>query len=275
LKKRPNISDTFVSSGSPVSGEETSSGPVTEKKVVDGQNLETIGVLASGIAHDFNNVLITISGYAEMLLEDLVHDRELSEKAGKILEAVIKARSIADKILTLGRRSVQEKVPVNISEVLTETLGFIKSAIPSNIVVRSHIPLKNVKVLSDPVQLFRVFLNLLTNAIKAMEQTGGTISINLDVVKGKLHTHVLKENMVSGRYVLITFKDTGTGMEASQAERIFEPYFTTREAGKGTGLGLSVTKDIINEMKGEILVSSRKGEGSVFRIYFPVLKKIS
>lgn len=253
--------------------EDSSRELMLEDRLLQAQKLETIGALAGGIAHDFNNILATISGYAEMLKEDLQQQTDLSEKVSKIQGAVSKARSITNQILTFSRQIEQEKVPVSIAEVINETIGFVKSSIPSNIAIKSNIPSKKANVLADPTQLFRVFLNLMTNAIQAMEQTGGTLSVNMEVVRGKQIKHELNKDFVADEYVLLTFKDTGIGMEPSLINRIFEPFFTTRMVGKGTGLGLSVIHGIIQEMEGEILVSSKKAQGSVFYVYLPVSQK--
>jgi len=253
--------------------EDSSRELMLEDRLLQAQKLETIGSLAGGIAHDFNNILATISGYAEMLKEDLQHDPELSERVSKIEGAVSKARSITSQILTFSRQVEQEKVQVSVSEVLAETVGFVKSSVPPNISIKYDLPLKEAYVLADPTQLFRVFLNLMTNAIQAMEETGGTLSVNMEVVRGKFVRHELNKDIVADEYVLLTFKDTGLGMEPSLISRIFEPFFTTREVGKGTGLGLSVIHGIIKEMEGEILVSSKKEQGSVFYVYLPVSKK--
>ena len=246
-----------------------------ENKLIQAQKLETIGSLAGGIAHDFNNILATISGYSEMLHEDLPKNSDLSDKVSKILVAVKKAQSITNQILTFSRHVEQEKVLINVSEVLKETFGFVKSSIPSNILLKSSIPKMNANVLADPTQLFRVFLNLMTNAIQAMEQKGGTLSVNIEVVEKEFVKHELNKDIVADEYVLLTFKDTGEGMDQSVIGRIFEPFFTTREVGKGTGLGLSVIHGIISEMEGEILVSSKKSEGSEFLVYLPVSKTYS
>jgi len=246
-----------------------------ENRLLQAQKLETIGSLAGGIAHDFNNILATISGYSEMLQEDLPKNSDLSDKVSKILGAVKKAQSITNQILTFSRHVEQEKVLINVSEVLKETIGFVKSSIPSNIVLKSRIPKMSANVLADPTQLFRVFLNLMTNAIQAMEEEGGTLSVNIAVVEKEFVQHELNKDIVADEYVLLTFKDTGEGMEPSLIGRIFEPFFTTREVGKGTGLGLSVIHGIITEMEGEILVSSKKQEGSVFLVYLPVSKSYS
>jgi two-component system cell cycle sensor histidine kinase/response regulator CckA len=237
------------------------------------QKLETIGALAGGIAHDFNNILATISGYSEILQEDLPKNSSLSENVSKIQGAVQKAQSIINQILTFSRHVEQEKIQVNVAEVLKETIGFIRSSNPANIVIKNRIPDGNENVLADPTQLFRVFLNLMTNACQAMEEKGGTLSVSLSVVEGEHVRHELTRDIVADEYILISFADTGKGMESSILERIFEPFFTTREVGKGTGLGLSVIHGIITEMEGEILVSSRKDKGSVFCVYLPVAKE--
>jgi nitrogen-specific signal transduction histidine kinase len=246
-----------------------------ENRLLQAQKLETIGSLAGGIAHDFNNILATISGYSEMLHDDLSKNSDLSGKVSKIQGAVKKAQSITNQILTFSRHVEQEKVLINVSEVLKETIGFVKSSIPSNIVLKSRIPKMYANVLADPTQLFRVFLNLMTNAIQAMEENGGMLSVDIAVVKREFVQHELNKDIVADEYVLLTFKDTGEGMEPSLIGRIFEPFFTTREVGKGTGLGLSVIHGIITEMEGEIVVSSMKEKGSVFIVYLPVSKSYS
>jgi signal transduction histidine kinase/CheY-like chemotaxis protein len=246
-----------------------------ENRLLQAQKLETIGSLAGGIAHDFNNILATISGYSEMLHEDLPKDSEMAEKVARILGAVKKAQSITSQILTFSRHVEQEKVLINAAEVLKETIGFVKSSIPGNITLKSRIPKIDSNVLADPTQLFRVFLNLMTNAIQAMEVNGGVLSVSISVVEREFLTHELNKDIVADEYINITFKDTGEGMDPSTIGRIFEPFFTTREVGKGTGLGLSVIHGIIAEMEGEIVVSSMIEEGSEFSVYLPVSKSYS
>jgi signal transduction histidine kinase len=253
--------------------EDSSRELMLENRLLQAQKLETIGSLAGGIAHDFNNILATISGYSEMLQEDLPKNSRLSDEVSKIQGAVQKAQSIINQILTFSRHVEQEKIPVNVSEVLKETIGFIKSSVPSNVVIKNLNRRRSANVLADPTQLFRVFLNLMTNAIQSMEENGGTLSVQMAIVEGKLVQHELNKDIVADEYVLLTFKDSGKGMEPKILERIFEPFFTTREVGKGTGLGLSVIHGIITEMEGEILVSSRKEEGSSFYVYLPVSKE--
>lgn len=245
---------------------------ILENRLLQAQKLETIGALAGGIAHDFNNILATISGYSEMLHDDLSGDSSVSDKVARIQGAVTKAQSLINQMLTFSRHVEQEKIPVSVEEVLIETIGFINSSIPSDIVVKHSIQKNNAIVFADPTQLFRVFLNLMTNALQSIEGNGGTISVRLTVVEGKYLKHELNKDIVADEYVLITFKDNGKGMDQSLVTRIFEPFFTTREVGKGTGLGLSVVHGIISELEGEILVSSKKQVGTTFYIYLPISK---
>jgi PAS domain S-box-containing protein len=240
------------------------------EKAEELRKFETLGTLAAGIAHDFNNILTTISGYSEMLKDDLPETSELSEKVGKIQGAVLKARSVTSKMLSFNLQSDLGKKVISVSAVLRETLEFIRSAIPSGINVKCRIPVKEINVFADPTQLFRVFFNLITNAVQAMEKEGGTLSVNLTVVEGKRIQHLLNHDVITDKYALLTFKDTGKGIEPQLIERIFEPYFTTNETGKGTGLGLSVVNEIVSDMEGKILISSKKKKGSIFYVYIPV-----
>jgi signal transduction histidine kinase len=231
------------------------------------------GVMAVGIAHDLNSILATISGYAEMLQADLPKDSQLTEKTAKILAAVSKARALTDQILDFRKHTDQEKISVNINKVLEETLNFIKPALPPNIKISADIPRMSILVYADPTQLFRMFLNLITNAVHSMEEMGGTIYAEVKLLDSNKVKSLIKRDIITDDYVVITFKDTGYGMDGSLIQRIFDPFFTTRETGEGTGLGLSVVKGIVAEMDGEILVSSIENEGSVFDIYLPASKE--
>jgi PAS domain S-box-containing protein len=252
--------------------EDSSRELMLETRLLQAQKLETIGALAGGIAHDFNNILATISGYSELLMDDLPESSPSSQKVSRILMAVSKARSLTNQILTFSRQMEQEKVIVSVSEVLKETVGFMKATVPSDIIIRSNIRTENTPVFADPTQLFRVFMNLMTNAVQSMEGKGGNLSVSLKLVPGKNVKNTLNKDILADEYALVIFRDTGTGMDPSVLQRIFEPFFTTREVGKGTGLGLSVVHGIVSEMGGDILVSSEKDKGSVFYVYLPVTR---
>jgi signal transduction histidine kinase/CheY-like chemotaxis protein len=255
--------------------EDSSRELMLENRLMQAQKLETIGVLAGGLAHDFNNILATIYGYSELLLDDYGNNTEAADKISRIISAVSRARSLTSQILTFSRQVEQQKIPVSIHEVLKETIGFISSGKPSNISLVSDLPYTDALVYADPTQLFRVFLNLMTNAIQAMETCGGTLTVSMSTVEGNLVQHELSRNIVADEYVQILIKDTGIGMDPSIIQRIFEPYFTTKDSGRGTGMGLSVVHGILSEIEGEILVSSKPGKGSVFTLYLPITEKYS
>jgi len=271
VKKKRNIqAETSDISDLKFSGQETSGKEDESRKF---EISFPVGFLY-GIAHDFSNILATISGYSEMLQDDLPRDSPLSEKVSKIQNSVSKAQSIIDQIYTINQQVGQKKISINLPAVLEETIGFVKSSLPSNIIIKKRIQKKDTNVLADPSQLFRVFLNIMTNAIQSMEEKGGTLSVGMGIVEGKSVYRKLRKDIVADEYVLLTFRDTGKGIESSLLDRIFEPFFTTRGIEKGTGLGLSVVHGIVRELEGEILVSSKKGIGSVFKIYLPVSQKV-
>jgi signal transduction histidine kinase len=243
------------------------------EKAEELKKAETLGTIAAGIAHDFNNILSTISGYSEMLKDDLPEASELSDKVSRIQGAVLKARSVTDKMFSLNMQPEQAKTEVFVNEVLKETIDFIRSSVHPGILIKSRIPVKSIFVLADPTQLFRVFLNIMTNAVQAIGNDPGTISVNLNCIDVKNISHKLNLDITADRYALLTFKDTGKGMEPEIIGKIFDPFFTTNETGKGTGLGLSVVNEIVSEMDGRILISSKKKKGSIFYVYLPVAEK--
>lgn len=244
-----------------------------ESRLMQAQRLETVGALAGGIAHDFNNILTTIYGYAEMSAEDLDKRSPVAENMAKIIIAVRKAQSLTNQILTFSRQIEQEKVFVNLWQVLTETVSLVSSGIPHNIYVKDNSSDTGLQVLADPTQLFRVFLNLLTNSMQAMENGGGTLTIDSFASPGESLKSSLSLDIIADTYIVVTISDTGHGMDESLLNRIFEPFFTTREVGKGTGLGLSVVHGIVSEMGGEITVASKLGEGTSFKIYLPAVRE--
>lgn len=224
---------------------------------------------ALGIAHDLNNILATISGYAEMLHEDLPAGSPLKEQTVKILTAVTRAKSITDQMLFEGG---QGKQPVNINDILIETIGFVSAVLTGNVNIIQEIPELKIFVSANPEQLFRVFLNLMTNAVQSMDKKGGTLFTGVKIVRGIHAKPLISRDVLSDDYVVITFRDTGKGMDDQVMKKIFEPFFTTREPGKGNGIGLSVVRSIVEDLEGKILVSSKLNEGSQFEVYLPVVK---
>ncbi len=225
-------------------------------------------VRAAGIAHDLNNVLAVISGYAEMLRDDLEDNESFKDNAVKILTAVDRARSLTGKLLASGNIPAENKTVVDLNDVVAETIGFFRPSLPSDIRLLAGFHTETIPVYADPSELLRVFLNIIRNAVQSMGGKGGTLSVQTSVRKdGEKQT---VEDSQSGRSGIVEITDTGCGMDALTQKRIFEPYFTSRSDGSGTGIGLYVSREIIRGMGGTISVSSRKNEGSVFTICLPL-----
>ena len=235
---------------------------ILERRLYQSHRLETLGTLAGGVAHDFNTILTTISGYSEMTMEEVENNSKIYEYMTRLRAAVNKAGSIIDQMLVFSKQLDQHVVALEIDRIIKEAVEFIRSSIPDNITLKTEYNIIDGLVYADPTQLFRVFLNIMTNALHAMEEKGGTMSVRL--------SGSITDNK---HYAAIEISDTGTGIDPSIIDRIFEPFFTTKEVNKGTGMGLSVSHGIITGIGGEINVESNPGEGSVFTLRMP-LKKI-
>ncbi|MBU4054645.1 MAG: PAS domain S-box protein [Proteobacteria bacterium] len=242
-------------------------------QLIKTQKMEAIGVLAGGIAHDFNNILLPILGYTELLIESSGEDSSTREILNQVLQAAKRARSLVKQILTFSRQENQEIKPVDVGQILNEVLKLIRSSLPSTIEVRQYISSKCGLVMADPSQIHQITMNLVTNAYHAMEESGGQLFIKL--TDSEMHRSLAGNSSIqAGRYVCMTVSDTGTGMEQHVISRIFDPYFTTKKKGKGTGLGLSVVHGIIKSYNGDVEVESTPGEGTVFRVYLPVIQRM-
>ena len=232
------------------------------------QKIEAIGVLAGGIAHDFNNILFPIIGLTEMLMEDAPEGSPSRQSLGEILASAARARDLVRQILAFSRQADQEIKPVRIQDILDEVLKLIRPTLPATIDIRSRISDTCDLVMADPTQIHQVALNLVTNAYHAMAETGGTLDIVLEPSVLN-RSDLIDPAMDPGSYLCLTISDTGHGMERDVMEKIFDPYYTTKEKDKGTGLGLSVVHGIVKSHGGDIRVESSPGAGSIFRVYLP------
>ncbi len=173
--------------------------------------------------------------------------------------------------MTFSRRIKQEKRPIILEPLIKEVLGFIKAILPPNISIQYTVNNKSAVVLADPTQIHQILMNLCTNAMHAMQSSGGIIGITLDVqtVEG---ISSLMLGLDSAKYVILTVSDTGEGMKQEVLDRVFDPYFTTKETGEGTGMGLAVVQGIIKNYEGTISVESGEGVGSVFQVFLPLIE---
>ncbi|BBO85393.1 hypothetical protein DSCO28_59590 [Desulfosarcina ovata subsp. sediminis] len=243
-----------------------------EMKLQQAQKMEAIGTLAGGIAHDFNNILGAIYGYSQLTQMHAGDNPRITGYVDNILKASERAKGLVEQILTFTRQGKSQKIPSDISIVLKEALKLIRASIPATISIVHDIPSGLGPVMADQTQIHQVLMNLCTNAAHAMETSGGQLTVTLERIRIEPAAVPSGEDMAPGPYLQLSVKDTGTGMEQTMMDRIFDPYFTTKAVGEGTGMGLATVHGIINDHEGRIFVESEPGKGSVFRILFPLLE---
>ena len=246
-----------------------------ERQLHQAQKMEAIGTLAGGIAHDFNNILGAIIGYTEMVkMFDIPKDSPVQNRLQQILQAADRAKNLVQQILTFSRQTEAEQRPVLFSPIVKEALKFLRASLPSTIEIHQDIKTETGTVQADPTQIHQVLMNLCTNAAHAMSTTGGVLEVGL--INVDLDDRIIAERFVGlepGPYIMLRVKDTGHGMDNEIMDRIFDPYFTTKEPGRGTGMGLSVVHGIVKSHNGAIMVNSEIGKGSNFEVFFPRLEK--
>ena len=237
------------------------------------QKMEAIGTLAGGIAHDFNNILQSIFGYTEIAGLQIAQGKDPGAALDNILTASQRAKGLINQILSFSRQTEQEKQPVQVNLIVKEVLKLIRASLPATIEICGHNLNHDAVVEADPIQIHQVLMNLCTNAHHAMRETGGKLEISLstsDIDKGKA---AQLGGIKPGAYLELRIQDTGHGIPREYIDRIFDPYFTSKEKGEGTGLGLAVVHGIVSSHGGAISVESQIGKGTIFHIYFPEIRK--
>jgi PAS domain S-box-containing protein len=242
-----------------------------ENRLRQARKMESLGTLAGGIAHDFNNILGAIIGFAQLAQVDAEENRLIEKHVGQILKASERARGMIQQILTFSRRKAFRIVPCDFESILQETLALIRASFPATIEIRTHTDPGTFVVLADATQIHQVLMNLFTNALHAMEATGGTLTVSMDTCEvQKEGVSGWNESMEKGRYLRLAVGDTGCGMNAETLANLFDPYFTTKDTGKGTGMGMATVHGIVRGHRGAITVESREGAGTVFTLYLPL-----
>jgi len=242
-----------------------------EMQLQQAQKMEVIGTLAGGIAHDFNNILSAIIGYSELALREVPEETKLYTYIQGVRKAGKRARNLVSQILSFSRRSEEEREPIQITPILKEGLKLLRASLPTTIEIRQNLGSQLGNVIADPTQVHQVIMNLCTNAAHAMREKGGVLEVNLESVDLDTFFVTQHPDIVSGKYLKLTVSDTGCGMTMDVMEKIFDPYFTTKQKGVGTGLGLAVIQGIIKSHGGTITVESNPDMGSTFTIFLPVI----
>jgi CheY-like chemotaxis protein len=242
-----------------------------EGQLIQAQKMEAIGTLASGIAHDFNNILLAIMGYAEIALINTHAGKPDEKHIQDALKACERAKELVHQILTFGRQTEVDRKPVQTKTVVKEVLKLLRASLPATMEFEQNLESESL-ILADSTHIYQVVMNLANNAAQSMK--GGTGIITVTLVDVELdESYVFSHHgLTPGRYQKLEVGDNGVGMMPDQLERIFEPYFTTKPRGEGTGLGLSVVHGIVKNAGGTVSVYSEPGQGSTFRVFFPIFE---
>ena len=240
-----------------------------EAMLLQAQKMEAMGSLAGGIAHDFNNLLTIIQGYSELAVLFIDDKEKARESINTSLKAGEQARQLVQQILTFSRKQPDQTAPLNVIPVVKEALKLVRSSLPTTIDIQQHVASGNLSIMGNQSHLHQLIMNLCTNAAHAMEEQGrGTLIVGV----ASIDNSVAREKLNAEQGIEISVKDTGQGMNEEMRQRIFEPYFSTKDPEKGTGLGLAVVHGIIEGWNGVIEVDSIVGRGTEFRIYVPSLE---
>jgi two-component system, cell cycle sensor histidine kinase and response regulator CckA len=230
------------------------------------QKMEAVGRLAGGIAHDFNNLLTAILGYSDLVLNRLRPDDPMAGRVEEIRRAGERAANLTRKLLAFSRKQVLAPRVLSVDALLQEMAPMLRRLMGEDVELRLRTGRAgNIK--ADPTQIEQVVMNLVVNARDAMPR-GGSLAIETGSIDVGAR-EALDRGVVSGPYAAFSVADTGIGMDDATQARLFEPFFTTKPPGHGTGLGLSTVYGIVQQSGGFLLVESRPGLGSTFRVVLP------
>ena len=239
-----------------------------EGQLRQAQKMEAIGTLAGGIAHDFNNILSGIVGYGELIAAGLTGQK--AEDLAELLKAAMRGKLLVDRILTFSRRQEANRHPIDLGRVVEEGVRLLRSTLPASLRIEPRIADVGTRIVGDITSVQQVVMNLVTNAAYAMP-LGGELAVkveNMYVRDSQARSH---PDLREGPYALLTVRDSGTGIDPSIRERVFEPFFSTKPAGSGSGLGLAMVHGIMRDHDGAVLLDSVLGEGTTVRCHFPAV----
>lgn len=240
-----------------------------EEQFRQAQKMEAIGTLAGGIAHDFNNVLAAIMGYTELVKMESPGNSTVLKYLDAVLQGGRRATDLVRQILAFSRQQELERMPIQLRPVVEEALLLLRATLPTTVEFETSFANAVPTVLADPSQVHQIVMNLCTNAVHAMKDRPGRLTVKLEKVRVDLKLAASVPGLNSGEYARLVVSDTGKGMDQATLSRIFEPFFTTKATGQGTGLGLAVVHGIMQSHEGAVAVHSCPGEGTTFQLYFP------
>src|SRR5437879_2516769 len=240
----------------------------------EAQKMEAVGRLAGGIAHDFNNILTAITGYADLLLEDLGASDPRRQDADEIHKAADRAAGLTRQLLAFSRQQVLQPTVLEVNKLVSDLEKMLRRLLGEDVELSTRLAPTTGRVKADPGQLEQVVMNLAVNARDAMPN-GGKLTLetaNVDLDEAYAADHYPAR---AGPFVMLAVSDTGIGMSEETQVHMFEPFFTTKEKGKGTGLGLATVYGIIKQSGGFIWVYSEVGHGTTFKLYLPRVEELA
>lgn len=241
-----------------------------ESQLRHSQKMEAIGTLAGGIAHDFNNILSAIFGYAQLAELNIKIPDKSTYHISQIVKGAQRASALVQQILTFSRQAENKKSPMKVSVTVKEALRLLRATIPSSIKINDHTH-SRAYVMADPTQIHQIVMNLCTNAYHAMRSTGGELTVSLGEIEISEEESIPEIKKMAGKYVKLGVRDTGSGIDETILERIFDPYFTTKEVGEGTGMGLALVQAIVEDHHGFLDVETELNRGTCFYIHLPII----
>lgn len=239
-----------------------------EAQLHHAHKLEAVGNLAGGVANEFNNVLSIVLGNIELATMDIPKGHPGRPYIDEAKTGILRAKKVVRQLVDFSRKSSGQDQIADIRAIVVNALSLLRSAIPAHIEFHQHIDICP-PVLADPSHIHQLIINLCTNAAEAMDHEGGVLTVTLEQAifkPGRVPSDLV---LTPGRYAKLMVADTGRGIEAECLERIYEPFFTTKDPDCGTGLGLAVVRSIVQSNAGAIFVRSRPGKGSKFVVYLP------
>jgi len=239
-----------------------------QAQLLQSQKLEAVGRLAGGIAHDFNNILVSISGYAELLIDTMPQGAPARGDLSEILLETERGAALTRQLLTFSARQEPKLETVDLNAVATGSQKMLKRLIGANMHLETSLAADLCLVKADPTQISQVIINLVINSRDAMPD-GGRIGLETRNAQLGQEAAGFKLPPAPGAYAELTVSDTGTGMPPETMQHLFEPFYTTKKPGQGTGLGLSTVYGIVSRAGGGIYVESAPDRGTTFKIYLP------
>ncbi len=239
-----------------------------EEQYHQSQKMDSLGRLTGGIAHDFNNLLTAINGFAELMQRQLPEDSPYRSMVGSILYSGQRAANLVRQLLAFSRKQMVNPQILDANTIVIEMDKMLQRIIGEHIEFKTMLNAELWQIKIDPSQLEQIIVNMLVNARDAMPDGGKLTIETANIVLDETYASNYLETE-AGPYVLLSFSDTGIGMDEQVQSQIFEPFFTTKDVGKGTGLGLSTVFGIVKQNGGHIQVYSEVGMGTTFKVYLP------